>query len=165
MGMAQRNDDLARELVKRASAAGLTISIAESLTAGLVSATIADIPGSSAVLKGGAVTYWDEVKHRVLGVSLESLDRYSAVSEAVAREMAAGSRSLFESDIAVSLTGYAGPDGGTEEDPVGTVYLGVSTARGTRVVRCRFDGDRAAVRFAACAKALELLLLTVAQLP
>lgn len=164
MGMAHRNDDLARELVSRASAAGLTVSTAESLTAGLVSATIADIPGSSAVLKGGAATYWDEVKHRVLGVSLESLDRYSAVSEAVAREMAVGSRSLFESDAAVSLTGYAGPDGGTEEDPVGTVYIGVSTAWGTRVVRCRFDGDRATVRLAACSRALELLLDAVAQL-
>ncbi|MFR7798060.1 MAG: CinA family protein [Collinsella sp.] len=96
----------------------------ESLTAGMIASTIADIPGASAVLRGGAVTYCDEIKHRVLGVEQETLDRYTAVSHQTAREMASGSLELYQSDIAVSVTGYAGPGGGTEDDPAGTFYIG-----------------------------------------
>ena len=101
----------------------MTVSTAESLTAGMIASTIADIPGASAVLRGGAVTYCDEIKHRVLGVEQETLDRFSAVSHQTAREMAAGSLELYQSDIAVSATGYAGPGGGTEQDPAGTFYI------------------------------------------
>ena len=110
------NEELARDIVERASARGVTVSTAESLTAGMIASTIADIPGASAVLRGGAVTYCDEIKHRVLGVEQETLDRYTAVSHQTAREMAAGSLELYQSDIAVSATGYAGPGGGTEDD-------------------------------------------------
>ena len=118
------NEELARDIVERASARGVTVSTAESLTAGMIASTIADIPGASAVLRGGAVTYCDEIKHRVLGVEQETLDRYTAVSHQTAREMASGSLELYQSDIAVSATGYAGPGGGTEDDPAGTFYIG-----------------------------------------
>ncbi len=90
----------------------------------MIASTIADIPGASAVLRGGAVTYCDEIKHRVLGVEQETLDRYTAVSHQTAREMASSSLELYQRDIAVSATGYAGPGGGTEDDPAGTFYIG-----------------------------------------
>ena len=127
--IAANNEELARDIVERASARGVTVSTAESLTAGMIASTIADIPGASAVLRGGAVTYCDEIKHRVLGVKQETLDRFSAVSHQTAREMAAGSLELYQSDIAVSATGYAGPGGGTEQDPAGTFYMGGRIAR------------------------------------
>ena len=107
--IAANNEELARDIVERASACGVTVSTAESLTAGMIASTIADIPGASAVLRGGAVTYCDEIKHRVLGVEQETLDRFSAVSHQTAREMAVGSLDLYQSDVAVSATGYAGP--------------------------------------------------------
>ena len=102
--IAALNEELARDIVERASVRGVTVSTAESLTAGMIASTIADIPGASAVLRGGAVTYCDEIKHLVLGVEQETLDRYTAVSYQTAREMAAGSLELYQSDIAVSAT-------------------------------------------------------------
>ena len=147
------NEELARDIVERASARGVTVSTAESLTAGMIASTIADIPGASAVLRGGAVTYCDEIKHRVLGVEQETLDRYTAVSHQTAREMASGSLELYQSDIAVSATGYAGPGGGT-------FYIGWahrSADGGVPVVdsiRCRYEGDRSCVRAHAVAEAL-----------
>ncbi len=150
--IAANNEELARDIVERASARGVTVSTAESLTAGMIASTIADIPGASAVLRGGAVTYCDEIKHRVLGVEQETLDRFSAVSHQTAREMAAGSLDLYQSDVAVSATGYAGPGGGTEQDPAGTFYIGWAYRAadgGAPVVesaRCRYEGDRSCVR-------------------
>ncbi len=156
--LAQRIEDTACEVVECASRLGLTVSTAESLTAGMVAAAIADIPGASLVLRGGAVTYVNEVKEAVLGVSAADIDRYTEVSHPVARQMAAGSRRLFATDVAVSLTGYAGPGGGTADDPVGTVYLGISYEGHIDSVRAVFSGDRAAVRRQATLRALELLL-------
>ena len=149
---------LAALVVERAAAAGATIATAESCTAGLVAATIASVPGASAVLLGGAVTYCDRVKHEVLGVSAETLRRHTAVSEPTALEMAAGARRLFGAAVGVSLTGYAGPGGGTAADPAGTVYLATCTADGARCERCRFTGERNAVRAKAAIRALELVL-------
>ena len=106
------------------------------------------------------MTYCDEIKHRVLGVDQETLDRYTAVSYQTAREMAAGSLELYQSDIAVSATGYAGPGGGTEDDPAGTFYIGWayrSADGGVPVVdsiRCQYEGDRSCVRAHAVAEAL-----------
>ena len=160
------NEELARHIVERASARGVTVSTAESLTAGMIASTIADIPGASAVLRGGAVTYCDEIKHRVLGVDQETLDRYTAVSHQTAREMAAGSLELYQSDIAVSATGYAGPGGGTEDDPAGTFYIGWAyrAADGevpvVDSVRCHYEGDRSCVRAHAVAEALGRIALT-----
>lgn len=154
------NEELASAIVERAGALGVTVSTAESLTAGMIASTIADIPGASAVLRGGAVTYCDEIKHRVLGVEQETLDRYTAVSYQTAREMATGSLRLYQSDIAVSATGYAGPGGGTEDDPAGTFYIGWACRPadgGMTVVdsmRCCYEGDRSCVRAHAVTEAL-----------
>lgn len=153
----ERTAELAQLLVDTARERGATVATAESCTAGLVSAAIAGVPGASEVLAGGAVTYTERIKHRVLGVSETTLARCTAVSEACAREMAEGARELFACDCAVSVTGYAGPGGGTEQEPVGTVYLGVASAVGTHVERRRFEGDRSAVRAQACCEALRLL--------
>lgn len=154
----ERVERAAHDVVRALSDRDLKMSTAESLTAGMVSATIADIPGASSVLLGGAVTYSDEIKQRVLGVSDETLRRWTAVSFATAREMAAGSRRLFCSDWAVSLTGYAGPGGGTDKDPLGCVYIGLAGVETVRAERFVFEGDRSAVRKQATLKALEMLL-------
>ncbi len=155
---AERISGNASEIVRAFSECGLTIACAESLTAGMVSSAIADVPGASSVLRGGAVTYVNEIKERVLGVSRESIERYTEVSHQVAREMAKGALELFGSDVAVSLTGFAGPGGGTELDPVGTVYLGIADKQNVSSRRCTFCGDRSSVRIQATAEALELCL-------
>lgn len=151
-------EERARELVERGIARGVTVATAESCTAGMVASTIADIPGASSVLRGGAVTYVDEVKHELIGVTTETLERYTAVSDACAAEMAQGARERFKVTCAVSTTGYAGPDGGTADDPVGTVYFGIATPDRARTDRRCFEGGRQDVRRAACCHALELLL-------
>lgn len=151
-------DQLAQALVDRCTDLGVTVSTAESCTAGMVASAIADIPGASNVLRGGAVTYVDEVKHEVLGVSNETLAQWSAVSAPCAEEMADGARSRFASTLAVSTTGYAGPGGGTEKDPVGTVYFGLSSPCATSSFCMHFAGTREEVRLQACAHALELLV-------
>lgn len=148
--------DCASRLVAACSQRHLTVATAESCTAGMVASTIAGVAGASGVLRGGAVTYVDEVKRAVLGVTERSLERYTAVSSQVAAEMAEGARRVFASDIAVSLTGYAGPGGGTDLDPVGTVYLGYSDATGTVALRCAFTGNRNDVRAQAALRALQL---------
>ncbi len=118
---------LAAELVQKFARVGLTLSTAESCTGGLIAKSVTDIPGASAVLAGGCVSYTEDVKHRVLGVDEEILRTKTAVSEECAKAMAEGARRLFATDVAVSATGYAGPGGGTEKDPVGTVYIGLAT--------------------------------------
>lgn len=158
MTLEGRLECAARELVDRARGIGLTLATAESCTAGLVAARIADIPGASDVLRGGAVTYCDAVKRRVLGVSEDTLRLHSAVSDPCAREMATGARGLFEADTAVSLTGYAGPGGGTLDDPAGTVYIGLADERGVTCARCSFEGSRNDVRAHAALFALQMLL-------
>lgn len=158
MTLEGRLECAARELVDRARGIGLTLATAESCTAGLVAARIADIPGASDVLRGGAVTYCDAVKRRVLGVSEDTLRLQSAVSDPCAREMAVGARGLFEADMAVSLTGYAGPGGGTLDDPAGTVYIGLADGRGATCARCSFEGSRNDVRAHAALCALQMLL-------
>lgn len=148
----------AQKLVNIGAERGFTVSTAESCTAGMVASLIADIPGASEVLRGGAVTYCDDIKHRVLGVSEETLACYTAVSNQTACEMARGSRRLFSSTVAVSLTGYAGPGGGTPEDPAGTVYIGIDSERGTRSARYSFTGSRNEVREQAAEEALRLVV-------
>ena len=132
----------------------LSISAAESCTGGLIGKLMTDLPGSSAYFKGSAVTYWNEAKENVLGVSSETLSRYTAVSGETAKEMAEGSRRLYASDIAVSTTGYAGPGRGERGEPSGTVFLAVSGAYGTEVYEEHFLGSRKSVRYAAAEKAM-----------
>lgn len=136
-----------------------TVATAESCTGGLIAKRLTDVPGSSAVVKGGFVTYTNEMKTSLLGVSPDTLEKYTAVSEQTAAEMARGARLRTGADIAVSTTGYAGPGGGTEEAPVGTVFVGISTQEETRVVRLRLspDRDRDYIRTLAASHALNLL--------
>ena len=149
---------LAPQVVRQFTEKGLTLGTAESLTAGLIAATVADVSGASAVLMGGVVSYDPRVKHEVLGVSQEVIDTVGVVSEACALQMADGARKLLKVDVALSATGVAGPTGGTAENPVGTVWLGVSTAEGTIARRFQFDGDRQSVRRQTVETALRLAL-------
>ena len=136
---------------------GEHVSLAESLTGGLATARLVSVPGASNVLDEAHVTYADAAKHRVLGVKQQTLDRYTAVSAQCAREMAEGVRHISGADWGVATTGYAGPDGGADGTPVGTVYVAVAGADGTQVQECRFTGDRAEIRAQAATRALELL--------
>ena len=149
---------LAPPVVRQFTEKGMTLGTAESLTSGLIAATVADVSGASAVLMGGVVSYDPRVKHEVLGVSQEVIGTVGVVSEACALQMADGARKLLKVDVALSATGVAGPTGGTAENPVGTVWLGVSTAEGTIARRFQFDGDRQSVRRQTVETALRLAL-------
>lgn len=137
------------DLVKEIQNNKLTISAAESCTGGLIGKLLTDLPGSSDYFKGSAVTYWNEAKENVLHVDPEVLEKYTAVSENVAKEMAEGARRLYKSDISVSTTGYAGPGSGERGEPAGLVYIGVSGPIGTVVYEEHFMGSRKGVRYAA----------------
>ena len=135
------------------------VGFAESLTGGLVAARLVSVPGASNVLDEAHVTYADQAKHRVLGVRLDTLERFTAVSAQCAREMAEGVRAVSRADWGVATTGYAGPDGGADGTPVGTVYVAVAGQAGTRVDECHFQGDREQVRAQAASHALNALRL------
>ena len=153
---------VAEKLVALLQAQGLTCATAESCTGGGVGSAITAVPGSSAVFAGGVISYANAVKERVLGVAPETLATVGAVSAETAAQMAAGARGLLKTDLAVSVTGIAGPDGGSEEKPVGLVWFGISTKDGTRTEKKLFRGDRAKVREQAVMHALGML--TVAAL-
>ena len=141
---------------------GGTVSAAESCTGGLILSTLTDCAGSSAYVEGGAVTYSNEVKMQLLGVREETLIGYGAVSEAVAAEMAGGARSLFGTDYALSVTGIAGPGGGTDEKPVGLTFIGLAGPNGLlKVERHVWAGDRIGNKVASVEAALRLLLLAL----
>ena len=150
----------ARRLVHRLTACRRTLATAESCTGGLIAKLITDIPGSSAVFPGGCVTYTNPVKEDLLGVDPDVIARDTEVSAACAESMARGVRMRLHSDIGVATTGFAGPGGGTERDPVGTVYIGISTSVRTSCERfCAPAGStRAQVRTAAADRAIELAL-------
>jgi len=120
----------------------LTLACAESCTGGLIAKRITDIAGCSDVFVGGCVTYANEAKMRLLGVSAETLEQFGAVSEQTAREMARGVRERLGADIGVSATGIAGPTGGTPEKPVGTVFVGISTVKGEEVRKLSLSAMR-----------------------
>ena len=136
---------------------GYTIACAESCTGGLLTSCLTDVAGSSAYVKGSVVSYTNEVKHGVLGVSQKLLDTVGAVSSEVAAEMAEGVRRVIDSDIGVSVTGLAGPGGGTAEKPVGLVFIGISDSSGTNVIKCIFKGSRVEVKQQAAQRALQLI--------
>ena len=159
------DEDNVKELIAALKSRGLTVSFAESLTAGLISATVADIPGASAVLRGGFITYSDSVKHELLGVSEKTLSEHTAVSAETASEMAEGCMARLGTDIAVSATGYAGPSGGEDGTPVGRVFIGVSfrekspgKTKKTEVFRFNFDGGRHDIRTATVNAAINVVL-------
>ena len=137
---------------------GLTVSTAESCTGGLIASTIVDVPGASAVFPGGAVTYASSVKTALLGVPEKLIRERGVVSSDVAAAMAEGARKRFGTDLAVSVTGVAGPDGGTPETPVGCVYIGVAVKDETVTFREDIPGDREEVRRGAAERAIRRCL-------
>ena len=137
---------------------GKTLVTAESLTGGGIGAAITAVSGASAVYKGGIISYTNEVKHSILGVSLETLELHGAVSCQTAEEMAIGARKLLKADVAVSVTGLAGPGGDEYGNPVGTVCIGYCDENKSFAVKYHFDGDREAVRNQTIRAALELVL-------
>jgi nicotinamide-nucleotide amidase len=148
--------DLAREQ-------GLSIAAAESCTGGLVAARLTSVPGSSESFAGGIVAYDNRLKRNLLGVSDEILSRHGAVSAETAAAMAQGVRGAVGADVGVSVTGVAGPGGGTPEKPVGLVHLHASTPAADEAMELHLPGDRAAVRRRAAASALHLLRRVLAQ--
>lgn len=142
------------------AADGETIATAESCTGGLIAKRLTDLSGVSKVFLGGAVTYANEAKEKMIGVSHESLENYGAVSEQVAAEMARGIRLALGSDFGISTTGIAGPGGGTPEKPVGTVYIAVDSKYGSQVKRLSLSPmrDREYIRTVAATNALSLIL-------
>lgn len=152
------DDDKMEEIVGRdISEHGFTVATAESCTGGLVASRLTDVAGSSEYVKGGIISYTDEIKAKTLGVPTEILFKFGAVSEPTARAMAEGARLALDADVAVSTTGLAGPGGGTEETPVGTVFIAVAGAKGTVAEKHKFTGTREQVKFRASQAALALL--------
>src|SRR5690606_29034345 len=157
-------DMFARDLIAEAAslleayrAAGLRIATAESCTGGLVSALLTEVAGSSDVVERGFVVYSNEAKQELLGVTADTLAAYGAVSAETAEAMASGALARSHADVAVSITGIAGPGGGSDEKPVGLVHFGLATPMGVDSGNQVFPGDRSAVRLASVREALRLL--------
>ena len=150
--------ELAEKLVSRAAERGVTLCAAESCTGGLIGTLITSVSGASEIFYGSAVTYHNSAKENILGVMPLVLKKYGAVSPQCAIEMARGARLLYKTDFSVSVTGIAGPSGGSEEKPVGTVWFGCSSQNGTCSYVCHFDGDRQKIRETSAAEALKILL-------
>ena len=151
-------DTLVEQLASALTARGWTMATAESCTGGLIAGACTDRAGSSDWFERGFVTYSNAAKTELLGVPADLIATHGAVSEPVARAMAAGAQAHAPVQLAVAVTGVAGPGGGSAEKPVGTVWFGWATPQGVFTERQRFDGDRAAVRRATVAHALAGLL-------
>ena len=134
-----------------------TVSVAESCTGGLLGGALTELSGSSAYFLGGIQAYSNTIKSEVLGVKLDSLVSFGAVSQEVASEMAAGTRHLMGSDWAVSITGVAGPDGGTPDKPVGTVWIAIADHVCVRSQKLNLKGNRSDIRQGSVIYALEML--------
>ncbi len=154
-------DDLARRIGGRLKAAAAVLATAESCTGGWVAQAVTSVAGSSAWFDRGFVTYTNAAKRELLGVLAETLERHGAVSEQTAREMALGALQRSAATIAVSITGIAGPGGGSADKPVGMVCFALATARGLTSETRRFSGDREGVRRQSVIRALEGVLATL----
>lgn len=152
--MARRN--LSAEVLS--ALAGKRLATAESLTGGGIGAALTSVSGASAVFAGGIISYTNEVKNKVLGVPVETLNTCGAVSAPVAQAMAEGARRVIGVDVAVAVTGLAGPDGDAFGNPVGTVFIGYADEQSALARKYHFDGDRAEVREQTIEAALELIL-------
>ncbi len=150
--------ELAGRLQLACLAGALTVATAESCTGGLIAATLTDLPGSSAYVLGGIVSYSDAAKAALLGVPAALVWEHGAVSAEVAAAMATGARLRFGASLAVSVTGIAGPGGGTDSKPVGLTFIGLADAAGTEVHQVTWAGDRAANRQASVAAAIAWLI-------
>ncbi len=148
-----RNEEIILKLVEN----NITISTAESCTGGSLGKIITSVPGVSSVYGYGFITYANEAKENVLGVSHETLEKYGAVSYQTALEMAIGARNAAKSDIAVSVTGIAGPGGGTAEKPVGLVYIAIADKNGAEYRKLLLDGNRDEIRAKTCDCVFELI--------
>jgi nicotinamide-nucleotide amidase len=135
----------------------LTLATAESLTGGMLTSRLINVPGASEVIKTGFVTYSNKSKRKYLGVKRSTLEKHGAVSEQCAKEMVKGCQTATKADAAISLTGIAGPDGGTDEKPVGLTYIGVSVLGKIKVKKFVFSGEREKIRESATATALTML--------
>lgn len=145
------------ELVKYLIDNKLTVTTAESCTGGMISSTLVNVPGASWVLNEAYVTYANEAKEKLVGVKHSTLEEYGAVSKETAYEMAEGAAKAADADYAIAVTGIAGPDGGTDDKPVGTVYAGYYIMGKILVERYNFDGDRYEVRKATTDTAIKRL--------
>jgi nicotinamide-nucleotide amidase len=156
-GYGEGDDDLAAVVLAELERRKTRLAVAESCTGGLLGARITAVPGSSRTFVGGVVAYDNDVKLGLLGVSADSLATHGAVSEAVAREMAIGVAKALGAEAAASVTGVAGPDGGTAAKPVGTTWIGVLVGGQVRAFSYVFPGDREVVRRRAAQAALDAL--------
>jgi len=154
-------DDAARELIGLLESRGRSISLAESCTGGLVSALLTSIPGASVAYKGGIVAYANEIKQRLLGVEEGILRDNGSVSRECAEAMALGAAARFETDFALSITGIAGPGGGSADKPVGLVWFGLVSRGTVAAVQARFPGNRTEIQQAATRKGLELITASI----
>lgn len=154
---AENGESLEYVVGQMLKASGKTLALAESCTGGLIAERITDVPGSSGYFLEGAVTYSNEAKTRALGVSSEVLERYGAVSAETAEAMARGIRERAGTDYGISVTGIAGPDGGSEDKPVGLVYLGYADEKELKTLRLIVPGDRFLIRWRSSQAALDLL--------
>lgn len=145
------------ELIKMLLDKKATVATAESCTGGMVAARLTSVSGASGAFKYGGVTYCNEAKHVLLGVSTETLDEHGAISAETAKEMSEGIRKVMNADIGISVTGNAGP-GAAENKPVGLVFIGVSSDNYSAVLENHFEGDRCSIREQAADKALSLAL-------
>jgi nicotinamide-nucleotide amidase len=153
----QDGDLLEAVVGRRLLEGGLTVSVAESCTGGLLGHRLTNIAGSSRYIERGVIVYSNRAKEDLLGVPEHLLRAHGAVSEPVARAMAEGVCRISGSACGLAVTGIAGPDGGSAEKPVGTVYIGCATPEGIEVRRCRFDGDRVAIKWQSSQTALDML--------
>lgn len=150
--------DKRRRVLEQMKQNHLTVSTAESCTGGMIAAALTDLAGSSSIFVGGVVSYWTEIKHKIVGVSQETLDQYGAVSPQTAREMAEGVRKIMGSDLGISVTGVAGPDSDDRGNPVGCVYLALADGYETKVYKPeQLGSDRETIRRSAVDFALTLL--------
>jgi nicotinamide-nucleotide amidase len=150
------DEDLAAVVIARCRELGLRLALAESCTGGLLGERITNIPGSSDIFLGGVIGYNNAVKRELLGVKAETIERHGAVSELVALEMAAGVKQKMEADVAISVTGIAGPGGGTPDKPVGLVWIAIDAAD-AKARRFHLIGDRTEIRQRAAQAALEMV--------
>lgn len=153
----ENNESLEEVVGRLLKDGGKTLSLAESCTGGLIAERITDVPGSSAYFIEGTVTYHNDAKIRTLNVPIEALEQHGAVSAETAEAMASGMRERAQTDFAVSITGIAGPDGGTEEKPVGLVFIGYADDAEVRSYRMVMPGDRQLIRWRSSQAALDLL--------
>ena len=153
----KNNHNVVEKIILKLTEQKQTVSFAESCTGGRIAAAFTAISGASEVLHGSCVTYSNDIKHLWLGVSNEVLENYGAVSQPCVSQMLDGIQKLASSDYAIAVSGIAGPTGGTELKPVGTVYIGIQTPISQEVFHCNFNGPREAVQEQSTVFAIEKL--------